>query len=90
MDDGVFDLNIVRNVSHVGFLKLFPKYKAGTHLQVPGIEKVITVKQSRALTMVPKQKDFNICIDGEIYAAEGQIEYSMAEDALQFIVPARL
>jgi len=90
MNDGVFDLNIIKNVSHAAFLKLFPKYKAGTHLQVPGIEKVITTKQSKALTMVPKQKDFNICIDGEIYAAEGQIEYSMAEGALQFIVPARL
>ena len=90
MNDGVFDLNIIKNVSHTAFLKLFPKYKAGTHLQVPGIEKVITTKQSKALTMVPKQKDFNICIDGEIYAAEGKIEYSMAEGALRFIVPARL
>ena len=90
MNDGVFDLNIIKNVSHAGFLKLFPKYKTGTHLQVPGIEKVITTKQSRSLVMVPKQKDFNICIDGEIYAAEGQIEYGMAEGALNFIVPARL
>lgn len=90
MNDGVFDLNIIKNVSHTAFLKLFPKYKAGTHLQVPGIEKVITTKQSKALTMVPKQKDFNICIDGEIYAAEGKIEYSMAEGALRFIVPARM
>ncbi len=90
MTDGVFDLNIVKNVSHAAFLKLFPKYKAGTHLQVPGIEKVISIRQSKSLTMIPKQKDFNICIDGEVYAAEGQIEYSIAEDALPFIVPARL
>ena len=90
MTDGVFDLNIVKNVSHATFLKLFPKYKAGTHLQVPNIEKVITIKQSKGLTMIPKQKDFSICIDGEVYTAEGQIEYGMAKDALQFIIPARL
>lgn len=90
MNDGVFDLNIVKNVSHVQFLNLFPKYKAGTHLEIPGIEKVITTKQSRSLVMIPKQKDFHICIDGEVYRAEGQIEYGMAEGALNFIVPARL
>lgn len=90
MNDGVFDLNIVKNVSHAQFLNLFPKYKAGTHLQIPGIEKVITTKESKSLVMIPKQKDFNICIDGEVYTAEGQIEYGMAEGALNFIVPARL
>ncbi len=90
MNDGVFDLNIIKNVSHAQFLKLFPKYKAGTHLQIPGIEKVITTKQSRSLVMIPKQNDFHICIDGEVYSAEGQIEYGMAEGALNFIVPARL
>lgn len=90
MNDGVFDLNIVKNVSHGQFLNLFPKYKAGTHLQIPGIEKVISIKQSKSLVMIPKQKDFHICIDGEVYAAEGRIEYGMAEGALNFIVPARL
>ncbi len=90
MTDGVFDLNIVKNVSRRVFLKLFPKYKAGTHLQIPGIEKIISVKQSKALTMIPKQKEFFICVDGEVFAAEDRIDYLVVEDALPFIVPARL
>ena len=90
LTDGLFDLNIIKNVTRRTFLHLFPKYKAGTHMQVPGIERIITTKQSKSLTMIPKQKDFNICIDGEVYVAEGQIEFGMAEGALQFIVPARL
>jgi len=90
MTDGFFDLNIVKNVTRRTFLSLFPKYKAGTHMQVPGIENIISVKKSKTLIMIPKQPDFYICIDGEVNVAEERIEYTIEEKALDFIVPARL
>lgn len=89
MTDGVFDLNIIKNVSHGAFLKLFPKYKAGTHLQVPGIDEVITIKRCKQLTMLPKQKNFFICVDGEVHLAEERIDFEILPGALPFIVPAR-
>lgn len=90
LTDGVFDLNIIKNVSRREFLNLFPKYKAGTHLQVPGIDEVITIKRCTALTMIPKQKNFFICIDGEVNLAEERIDFEIIPGALPFIVPARV
>jgi len=89
MTDGVFDLNIIKNVSRKTFLKLFPKYKAGTHLQVPGIDEVITIKRCKQLTMIPKQKNFFICVDGEVHLAEERVDFEILPAALPFIVPAR-
>jgi len=90
MTDGVFDLNIVKNVTRREFLNLFPKYKAGTHLQVPDIDKVITIKRCDKLTMIPKQKNFFICIDGEVNLAEERIDFEIVPRACPFIVPARV
>jgi len=89
MTDGVFDLNIIKNVSRKTFLNLFPKYKAGTHLQVPGIDEVITIKRCKQLTMIPKQKNFFICVDGEVHLAEERVDFEILPAALPFIVPAR-
>lgn len=89
MTDGVFDINIVKNVSRREFLNLFPKYKAGTHLQVPGIDNFITIKRSSELTLIPKQKNFFICVDGEVNLAEERIKFEIVPGALPFIVPAR-
>lgn len=85
--DGVFDLNIVNDVSRLEFLKLFPKYKAGTHLGVPGIEKVIRVKTCRQLNLTPKAGSFFLCADGEICVAES-VKFEIRPKALPFILPA--
>lgn len=87
VDDGYFDLNIVNDVSRLKFIKLLPKYKEGTHLEVDGIDKIIYVKKSKQLSLKPKgTKDFGICIDGEISRTEG-INIEICEKALRLIVP---
>ena len=87
VDDGYFDLNIVNDVSRLKFIKLLPKYKEGTHLEVDGIDKIIYVKKSKQLSLKPKgTKDFGICIDGEISRTEG-IHIKICEKALRLIVP---
>lgn len=86
--DGVFDLNIIKDISRTTFLKLLPKYQKGTHLQVPGIEEILTVKQCKSLHLEPKEKHFFLCVDGEISLAES-IDFELLPRALSFIVPAR-
>ncbi len=88
VSDGVFDLNIINDVSRLEFLKLFPKYKAGTHLGVPGIEKVIQVKTCRKLSLTPKEGSFFLCADGEICVAQS-VEFEIRPKALPFILPAK-
>ena len=41
LDDGLMDVNIIYNVSRMEFLSKFPAYSKGTHMQIPGIEKII-------------------------------------------------
>ena len=87
IDDGFFDLNIINDLPRLKFLKLLPKYKEGTHLEVDGIDKIIYVKKSKQLSLKPKgTKDFGICIDGELARTEG-IDIEICEKALSFIVP---
>ncbi|MGF6376645.1 diacylglycerol kinase (ATP) [Clostridiales Family XIII bacterium PM5-7] len=86
LDDGVFDLNIVKDVTRLQFLNLFPKYKKGTHLSAPGIEKVISIKECTGLTLEPYHKHFFICVDGEIYTAE-KIQFNMVPRAIRVVVP---
>lgn len=86
--DGVFDLNIVNDVSRMEFLKLFPKYQKGTHLGAPGIEKIISVKKCRSLQLEPKGcSEFFLCVDGEIFLSE-KISVEIVPKAIQFIVPS--
>lgn len=90
LTDGVFDLNMIRDVSRLKFLKLFPSYMKGTHLGIPGIEEIITVKPCRALKAAPegrnKERNFFLCADGEIQVVEN-IEFSVVPKALRFVVP---
>lgn len=86
LDDGFFDLNIIKDVSRMNFLKLFPKYKKGSHLHVPGINTILTVKKCTELTLEPQAKEFFLCADGEIYRAE-RVEFKMAPKAIRFVVP---
>lgn len=86
VDDGFFDLNLIKDVSRINFLKLFPKYKKGSHLHVPGINTILTVKKCTELTLEPQAKEFFLCADGEIYIAT-KVEFKMAPKAIRFVVP---
>lgn len=89
IDDGVFDLSIIRDVSRMEFLKLFPSYKAGKHLDIPGIDDVIKVSRHTSLKLIPKAGKFLLCADGEITTAE-TVEFEIVPKALKFNVPVVL
>lgn len=88
INDGVFDLNIIKDVPRLTFLKLFPKYVKGVHLGLPGVEKIITVKKCTSLQLSPLAEEFFLCADGEIAVAKS-VEFEMKPGALRFIVPVR-
>ncbi len=87
VDDGIFELNIINKVTRTTFLKLFPKFKRGEHLNTPGISDYIDVKEAKDVTIEPRdQYEFFICVDGEIKTTTG-IRAKIKEHALNFIVP---
>lgn len=88
LDDGRMDVGIVNMISKRKFVRLLPKYKAGTYLDTKvGQEKVIYEK-CRKLELAVSQPT-NISIDGEI----SQFTYLKAEmvpRAFRFILPKGL
>lgn len=55
LDDGLMDVNIIYNVSRREFLSKFLAYSKGTHMQLPGIEKIIFARQCRRAVITPRK-----------------------------------
>ena len=90
VDDGVFELNIINNVTRRKFLNIFPKFQKGEHLTIPGIDQVVEVRECvDALLESNNSWDFFICVDGEIKQTSG-IRVTMVHEALDFIVPKKI
>ena len=70
-------------------LKLFPSYIKGAHLEIPGIDEIITVKKCTGLKLYPKAQNFFLCADGEIQIAE-EVEFSVVPEGMRFVVPANM
>lgn len=88
LDDGEFDINIVNNVSHFVFLKLFPKYQKGTHFEMEGIEKYIKTTKCKSIDLQCKTGDFFLCADGEIVVCRS-VHFEIVPKALNIVLPSR-
>lgn len=89
LDDGVFELNIINDVTRRTFLKLFPKFKKGEHLGIPGIDEIVEVRKVTDANLESHDSfEFSICVDGEIKHTTG-IRVTLLPKALNFIVPAK-
>ncbi|MBR5230367.1 MAG: hypothetical protein IKW01_05850 [Firmicutes bacterium] len=88
VQDGLMDINIVYDVTRREFINLFPKYAKGTHMSVPGIEKILCAKQCKTAAIQPRQGIMRLCVDGEIVDAE-RVEFECVQAAFRMIVPAK-
>lgn len=89
MNDGLFDLSIINDVSRGTFLRLFPKYKNGTHFQVKNVDKIIEARALKEVTLEPEgAKDFFLCADGEITLCQ-RVTITAEPGSLRFIVPKK-
>ena len=88
LDDGLMDVNIIYKVSRRELLSKFPAYSKGTHMQIPGIERIICAKQCRRAVITPRQGTMRLCTDGEIVDA-GRIEFEVVPKAFRLLLPAK-
>ncbi len=88
VDDGFMDINVVRDIKRLKFLKLFPYYAKGTHLQVEGIDSILYTAQIKKLAITPNNGSMRLCADGEITDA-GRIEAETVPGAFDFLVPKK-
>ena len=88
VQDGLMDINIIKDITRMEFLNLFPKYAKGTHMQIPGIERILCAKQCRRAAVEPRQGSMRLCVDGEIVDA-GRVEFECVQNAFRLLVPEK-
>lgn len=86
VNDGIMDINIIYNVSRREFLKKFPYYAKGTHLELSDIDKILYYRQCREVTITPLDGSMRLCTDGEIVDA-GTVHMEIVHDAFNLVVP---
>lgn len=90
LDDGLMDVSLVRGgVSRRFFVKLFPKYQKGTHLDDPRVKGIIDYRQEPCLTVTCKGNGLALCVDGEV-SRQKKVTFEVIPKAIRFIVPKGL
>lgn len=90
-DDGMIDVSVVRDVTRRFFVRLFPSYSKGIHLENEEMlrKNVIRYTKVRGLTVVANGESLRLCTDGEI-TTQKKIEFFVADEGFKFIVPEGL
>lgn len=89
LDDGLMDVSVVRGgITRTTFVKLFPKYQKGTHLEDPLLvrKKICDYRKEKTLTITSNDESLRLCVDGEI-SSQKRVEFTVLQDAFRFIVP---
>ncbi|MBR1970731.1 MAG: hypothetical protein IKA17_10315 [Clostridia bacterium] len=86
INDGLININIVKNVLRLKFLTLLPKYINGTCLGVRNIEKIISSIKCSRIKISPTDGKIRMSVDGEICDA-GEVEFKIEHNAFKFVVP---
>ncbi len=74
LDDGLLEVCLVKCVSVFTLLRLIKEYERGKHLDDNRFEKLLVYKRAKKVKLY-SNKDFDVCIDGEILnGKEFQIE----------------
>ena len=89
LDDGLVDVSVVKDVSRLTFITLFPSYAKGTHLSKKKIidRDIIRYTKEKALTVTANGESLRLCTDGEI-TTQKKVRFSIVENAFRFIVPS--
>lgn len=88
LDDGLFDAQLVRNISRAKFISLFPKYSKGTHLQEKGVDRIISYKTVHNVRISSLSEPFRVSIDGEIISLD-RLMIGIQEQCMRFSVPVK-
>ena len=86
VNDGLININIIKNISRLNFICLLPYYMKGNFLELRNIEKYILSEKCKKVTVTPLEGKMRLCIDGEITDA-GKTEFEIVHDAFDFVVP---
>ena len=85
-NDGLLDVQIIKNATRRMFVRLLPKYVKGTHLQDKDAQKILIYRQMKRITVTPNMGTTRICVDGELEIA-GPLDIEIVPKSVRFIIP---
>lgn len=88
-NDGLININIIKNVPSIKFISLLPSYMNGTFLSKSNIEKIVLSEKCSKVNVTPYSKNIRICVDGDIIDAS-QIKFEAIHNAFNFVVPKNI
>lgn len=86
INDGVMDVNVIYDITRTKFLKKFPHYSKGTHMELPDIDDFLLFRQCKEAVITPLDGNMRLCVDGEIVDA-GEVKMEMMPLAANVLVP---
>lgn len=86
INDGVMDVNVIYDITRTKFLKKFPYYSKGTHMELPDIDDFLLFRQCKEAAITPLDGNMRLCVDGEIVDA-GAVKMEMMPLAVNVLVP---
>ena len=86
INDGMMDVNVIYDITRTKFLKKFPHYSKGTHMELPDIDNFLLFRQCKEAVITPLDGSMRLCVDGEIVDA-GEVKMEMMPLAVNVLVP---
>ncbi|MEG0291717.1 MAG: diacylglycerol kinase family lipid kinase [Anaerovoracaceae bacterium] len=86
ISDGLIDVSIINKISRISFLRLFPKYAKGTHLELKESEKIITYRKVKKLKLSCKSSKGRMSTDGEISIIDN-VDFECVPSSIKLILP---
>ena len=86
INDGMMDVNVIYDITRTKFLKKFPHYSKGTHMELPDIDDFLLFRQCKEAVITPLDGSMRLCVDGEIVDA-GEVKMEMMPLAINVLVP---
>ena len=87
INDGLIDINIIKDITRSRFITLLPHYMKGTFLGLKNIDKYIISQKGKKVTIVPNPEKIRISSDGEIYDV-CKTDFEIVQSAFSFVIPS--
>ena len=88
VNDGLIDINIIKNIPRSRFITLLPHYMKGTFLGLKNIDNIILSRKCKKVKIIPNDERIRISCDGEICDAS-TIEFEIVPEILNFVIPSK-
>ena len=84
-NDGLMDINIIKDIPRYLFIPCLPKYMKGTIFEIKKYSHIAYTTQCRDIVITPNQK-MRLCVDGEIFDAE-KTEFCIISEGIKILKP---